>query len=360
MLDQITHLFRLKVIIEEGSLRRAAQKLNITQPALSRSMQRLERHYGRKLFERHSRGVTATAAGARVMSSTLRLARHWELAEAELLSAGGALHGRLRLRSGPLYRAVVLPKLIGQLQAVYPGIVIEMQNAQTTDAIRDLTEGRCDIIFGGLQIADNVDKRLVVEQFTVVRDRVVARENHPLFQRLEADGTADPEILLEYPWLIYTADPVYANATVHAPLESIGRSPDVRITCESLITALGLLQHSDCLCILPDAAVAETRSPQIVPVPVALSRRTVRSGAIYRAEMEDWPPLATLVELCRKRFVATGGASLSNLETLPSFEFRRMGVQISTSACAGIAATGPAVRTPSTPGDRSLRSGCSS
>ena len=310
MLDQITHLFRLKVILEEGSLRRAAQKLNVTQPALSRSMQRLERHYGRRLFERHSRGVVATAAGARVLSSTLRLARHWELAEAELLADGGAMQGRMRLRSGPLYRAVVLPKLIGQLQAAYPGLVIEMQNAQSGNAIRDLTEGRCDIIFGGVQIADDVDKRLVLEQFTVVRDRVVARENHPLFRRLRPDGTIDPHILLEYPWLVYTADPVYASATVHAPLENVGRSPDVRITCESLITALGLLQHSDCLCILPDAAVAETRAPQIVPLPVTLSRRAVRSGAIYRAEMQDWPPLATLLALCRKRFEPTAGSTL--------------------------------------------------
>ena len=76
----------------------------------------------------------------------------------------------------------------------------------------------------------------------------------------------------------------------------------MRITCESLISALGLLQNSDCLSILPDAAVVETRAPRIVPVPVLLSRREVRSGAIYRDEMQDWPPLVMLMELCRERF----------------------------------------------------------
>lgn len=306
MLDHITYLFRLQTVIEEGSLRRAAEKLNITQPALSRSIQQLERRVGQQLLERHSRGVAPTATGKRMLSLSRRLARHWELAEEELLTGGGSLRGRLRLRSGPLYRAVVLPKLIGQLQSAFPDLVIEMQNAHGENAILELTEGRCDVVFGGLQIAEDVDKRLIVRQFTVVRDRVVAREDHPVFARLRPDETVAPETLLEYPWLIYTADPVYANATMHAPLERAGRSPDVRITCESLISAIGLLQNSDCLSILPDAALRETSSPRIVTVPVALSRRQVRSGAIYREEMRDWPPMAMLMRLCSERFEATG------------------------------------------------------
>lgn len=287
-------------------MRKAAAKLNITQPALSRSIGKLERRLGHQLLQRHSRGVVATAMGERVLSSVLRLARHWELAEEELLNGGSAARGRIRLRSGPLFRAVVLPKLIGRLQTAYPDLVIELQNGHGGNAIQDLTEGRCDVVFGGVQIADNLEKRLMVSVFTEVRDRVVARKNHPLFDRLRHDGMADPEMLLEYPWLIYTADPGYANLTMHAPLERVGRSPEVRITCESLISAIGLLQNSDCLSILPDAAVVEARSPRIVPVPVNLSRRQVRSGAIYREEMKDWPPLASLIRLCQERLCVAG------------------------------------------------------
>jgi hypothetical protein len=51
------------------------------------------------------------------------------------------------------------------------------------------------VAFGGLQIADGVDERLIVRQFTVVRDRVVARENHPLFDRVGPSGQVDPEML---------------------------------------------------------------------------------------------------------------------------------------------------------------------
>ena len=66
MLDYVTHLFRLKAIIEEGSLGRAAQRLNVTQPALSRSVSQLEKHFGQPILIRHSRGVAPTPFGERV------------------------------------------------------------------------------------------------------------------------------------------------------------------------------------------------------------------------------------------------------------------------------------------------------
>ncbi len=304
MLDLMTHLFRLQAIVEEGSLRRAAERLSITQPALSRSLAKLEKRFGRPLLERGARGVTPTAFGAKVLSSVLRLSRHWELAEQELQSSNTSKKMRLRIRAGPLWRAVVLPGLIGELQRAFPNLVIELQNADFETAIPDLLEGRVDVFFGGLQIADEVDKRLSRKQFTVVHDRVVARADHPLFGRLRPNGSLEPQVLLDYPWLIYSNDPAYESATVHASIERLGRTPEIRITCESLISAIGLLQKSDCLSILPDAAVTEARGPQIIPVPVQLGRKRTRSGAIFRDEMADWPPLEYLLALCSARFAS--------------------------------------------------------
>lgn len=302
MLDLMTHLFRLQAIVEEGSLRRAAERLSITQPALSRSLAKLERRFGQPLLDRGARGVTPTAFGAKVLSSVLRLSRHWELAEQELSSSDTSKKMRLRIRAGPLWRAVVLPGLVAKLQRAFPDLVIELLNAEFETAIPDLLEGRIDIFFGGLQIAGEVETRLNRRQFTVVQDRVVAREDHPLFGRLGPDGSLEPPILLDYPWLIYSGDRAYENATVHASIERLGRAPEIRITCQSLITAISLLQKSECLSILPDAAVTEARDPKIIPVPAQLGRKRTRSGAIFRDEMADWPPLRHLLGLCAARF----------------------------------------------------------
>ena len=116
--------------------------------------------------------------------------------------------------------------------------------------------------------------------------------------RFVKSGEIEPERLLDFPWLVYMADPAYEMETVHATVERIGAAPPVQLKCESLIAAIRLLQTGDYLCILPDAALANTSMPRIVPLPVGLGRRQVPTGAIFREENSDWPPLTHLLELC--------------------------------------------------------------
>jgi DNA-binding transcriptional LysR family regulator len=303
MLDLMTHLFRLQAIVEEGSLHRAAERLNITQPALTRSLALLEKRFGRTILERSAQGVRPNAYGDRVLTWARRLARLWELAEADLQVGHSDKHLTFRVSAGPLWRAVILPQVIAELQRSFPGLTIDLQNAQYGNTISDLLEGRIDIFFGGLQAVGAPSKRLVTRCFTTVHDRVVARESHPVFARLGPDGKLPPERLLDYPWMTYTDDPVYETTTLHASVERLGLSPEISIRCESLISAMGLLQNSDCLSILPDAALTKTSMPRIIPVPVDLGRRKIDSGALYRDEMQDWSPLKHLLALCEAMFL---------------------------------------------------------
>lgn len=308
MLDQMTHLFRLQAVADAGSMRRAADGLNITQPALSRSISQLEARFGKPLLIRHARGVEPTDFGKRVIASIQRLSRHWELTEQELAGVGPGFNGRIRLRAGPLWRVVALPGLIARLQRRFPELTIEMQNGDYRNTIPDLQEGRCDVVFGGLQILDGHESRLASRHFTSVRDRVLAREDHPIFGG-HPDKPVDPIRLLEYPWLVYTADPAYEFETTHVSLEKAGLAPEIRARCESLIGAIEILKVGDYLCILPDASVVNTSSPRIVPVQAGLDERHIRTGAIYRQEMLGWGPLDTLMSLCEEYSSAVSTAT---------------------------------------------------
>lgn len=297
----MTHLFRLQAIVEEGSLRRAAVKLGVTQPALSRSIAQIEERLGQPLLERHARGVEPTAFGREVLSSVLRLSRQWELEEQELLTSAGPAKKVLRIEAGPLWRVVVLPALLGPLKEAHPDLKVELANLKSGSTVEGILEGRVDVMCGGLQFASDLPPRLSHRSFTVFHDRVIAREDHPLFDRAQG-GELPPEALLDYPWLVYSGDPVYELEIAHAATERLGREPDIRITCESLNSAMRVLQQSDCISILPDGALVETRDPALVPVPVAMGRRRAPSGMIFRDEMADWPPLRTLMALCEAHF----------------------------------------------------------
>lgn len=307
MIDQFTHLFRLQAIISQGSLRKAAEQLNVTQPALTHSIAQLEKHFGEPLLVRHARGVTPTRFGERVLATANRLSRHWELAERELGEFGLGNAGVLRLSAGPLWRTVLLPPIVAALHEEFPNITVEMGMGVFQSPMPDLLEGRVDVIFGGAQTPERTEGRLVRREFTTVQDRVVARESHPLFRELGRDGMlTDPMRVLEYPWIVYTADPVYELETVHGTLERLKRAPKIRIRSESLIAVLAFLQNGDYLCVLPEAAVTSIRTPKLLPVPVSLGHRMIRSGAYYREEMQDWPPLKRLLDLCEERVIDLG------------------------------------------------------
>lgn len=306
MLDLMSHVFRLTTVVEQGSMRRAARILNVTQPALTRSIAQLEARFGQPVLLRHSRGVVPTEFGLRVVSSIRRLHRHWELAEQELL-IGETPSGRLRIRAGPLWRVIVLPEIVVRLQEEFPELFIEILNIGR-GALTDLYEGRCDVVFGGLVADEARRQRITQVQFTMIHDRVVAREDHPIFRDIGRDrATISAERLLDYPWLVYSADAVYETETIHAMVERTGASPTIRAACESLIAAISLLQKGNFLCILPDAAVANTAAPRIVPLPVELGRRRVPSGATFRIESTEWTPLQRLLELCERFFAPAPG-----------------------------------------------------
>lgn len=291
MLDRMSLLFRFQAIAEAGSVRRAAEALHITQPALSRSLSQLEQFYRRPLFERHARGVRPTGFGTRLLSTISRLSRDWELAELELASGDRSYEGVLRISAGPLWSAVVLPVVIGQLGQSYPNLVIEIGYQPASVA---LIEGRIDVSFGGLHSLERGASQLIAQPFTIVRDRIIAGADHPIHRRRPDDY----DVVHDYPWIVYAADPIYEAESLHAVIERTGAAPQIRIRSTSLFTVMRLLQEGDYLCILPDAAVTGIPGQPIKPTPIDLGRRGGPSGALYRSGMAEHPPLQELLRLC--------------------------------------------------------------
>lgn len=301
MLDRMNLLFRFQAIAEAGSVRKAAEALNITQPALSRSLGQLEQFYRQSLFERHARGVRLTGFGKRLLSTISRLARDWELAELELASGGRSAEGVLRVSAGPLWSSVVLPVVISRLRRSYPNLVIEMGYQPMMSA---LLEGRIDVSFGGLHELERGGGQLIAQPFTTVRDRVIAHTDHPI-QRCRPD---DYDAVHDYPWIIYAADPIYEAETLHAVVERTGAAPRIRVRATSLLATLRLLQEGDYLCMLPDAAVAGMTGRPIKSAPIELGRRVGPSGALYRSALASYPPIQEMLRLCAQYFDGTSDA----------------------------------------------------
>ena len=146
MVDRIRALL---TVIEEGSVNRAAVRLRITQPALSRQMQSLEAEIGGKLLERQTSGVKPTGLGHAMVKSMRPLADAYHAALAELRRQ--ARGDRSELRVGYLISAAqsVLTPSLARLRKTHPQVKLKLHDLSPREQIDKLRTGELDVALIG-------------------------------------------------------------------------------------------------------------------------------------------------------------------------------------------------------------------
>jgi DNA-binding transcriptional LysR family regulator len=146
MIDRIRALL---MVIEEGSVNRAALRLRITQPALSRQMKALEDEIGGRLLEREASGVTPTALGHAVVKSMRPVVKSYDVALANLRRE--ARGERAELRVGYLISAAqsVLTPALARLRKSHPAVKLKLHDMSPREQIDGLRTGELDVALIG-------------------------------------------------------------------------------------------------------------------------------------------------------------------------------------------------------------------
>lgn len=146
MIDRIRALL---TVIEEGSVNRAALRLRITQPALSRQMQALEREIGGRLLEREVSGVKPTGLGHALVRSMRPIIGDYEAALAELRRQ--ARGERSELRVGYLISAAqaILSPALERLRSTHPHVKLKLHDLSPREQIDGLRAGELDVALIG-------------------------------------------------------------------------------------------------------------------------------------------------------------------------------------------------------------------
>ena len=176
----ISHIRTVLEIIKHGSFSEAATALNISQPAVSLHVQRLERELGARLLDR---------GGARV-----RLTQHGEtfLRHAELITTADTemrediarlaqdLSGALRLAASTIPGEFLLPSLLADFTALHPNVTATLTVSDTEAVISELESGACDVGFTGAPT-----RRSTLTQEPIYKDTLVLAvpASHPFANR---------------------------------------------------------------------------------------------------------------------------------------------------------------------------------
>ncbi|WMT16656.1 LysR substrate-binding domain-containing protein [Serratia fonticola] len=169
-------------IIEHGSFRAAAKSLNQTQPALTQSMNDLEKMLGTSLMIRGPRGVVLTEAGKLFETRVQLILKELERAVTEAKQLSAVSRGSLEIGSSSLPFFTMLPSAIKRFQSRFPQINVNLTEGPVSDLLPLLRAGKLDFIIGTSISENALTNEFVEEPFFTVPCGVLARSGHPLAQ----------------------------------------------------------------------------------------------------------------------------------------------------------------------------------
>lgn len=172
-------LHQLKVLAtcsQAGSMTKAAEKLHMTQPAVSIQIKKLEDACGLHLFEVIGKTFFLTQAGKAMLQTYLNIEQQLETLEMELFSMKGMLKGILRIAvvSTASYFA---PEWLGAFKQSYPDIAIKLEVTNRQSIIERLKNNLDDMV-----IMSQIPQELAIQAYPVLQDSllIAAAPTHPL------------------------------------------------------------------------------------------------------------------------------------------------------------------------------------
>ena len=300
MFRRRSEIEKFLAVAEAGKIVAAADRLAMTQPALTRAIARLERRFGAPLFERLPTGVRPTALGATVAEQARRLLRAFEETEDRIGGTLAGRSGRIRASADALWMQAVMPEAVGRFREAFPGVELRLRGAGRAEGLRLLDAGDSELHCGGIDAGERLPDHLRRESLPAMTMAVVAHRNHPLHA---AGATATAAALADWPWIDWIADlgPEPDSPSLNDLLDRLHARTGRRVA--SIVRAgaagLALMASGPYLAWLPMEMLVRLPGRPLSPLPLEFGRRRCPTGLVLRRSSESLAPVRGLRDLLR-------------------------------------------------------------
>lgn len=245
---ELRHLKYFVTVAEEQSFTKAAEKLFIAQPPLSRQIQNLENELGVLLFERVSRPLQLTEAGQFLYQHAVKLIANAEEVKS-MTKRVGMVERTVRIGFVGSLLYGLLSRIVYLYRQQYPQLKIELIEMTTTHQIPALKEGRIDVGFGRLRVSDPAIRRVLLRKERLM---LAVHASHFLAQQKQGVHLAD---LVNETIFLYPAQPKpnFSSQIVNLFSEYSLELKNFREVREIQL-ALGLVAAGEGICIVPESA----------------------------------------------------------------------------------------------------------
>jgi DNA-binding transcriptional LysR family regulator len=175
----LTLLRHFVVVAQERGISRAAKRLRISQPALSKNIRRLEELVGTQLFDRHSGGSELTVTGQAFLDHAQVIGLEYQHALQKIRNLLSEQESTITIGTGPVWTSTVIPAAVPRFHERFPRHRLMVQTGHADRMIEDLRLGRIDIFAGALIRQNEMPgfRRLKIARAQL---GVMCSENHPL------------------------------------------------------------------------------------------------------------------------------------------------------------------------------------
>ncbi|MCW7539827.1 LysR family transcriptional regulator [Aquabacterium sp. A7-Y] len=198
---ELRHLRSLQAIADTGKMALAAERLHLTQSALSHQVKAVESHYGLPLFRRTSTGLRFTPAGERLLALAREVLPQVDEAERDLARAHSDTRGELRIALECHTCFDWLMPVMDEFRRRWPEVEVDLVAGFHADPMALLAEGKCELVVGSAP-GSRTPGRRALESWPLFRFEILAvlPVEHPLRHRRRLDAQDfEGETLITYP-----------------------------------------------------------------------------------------------------------------------------------------------------------------
>ena len=298
---RLRDLHVLLTVVQCGSMAKAAQRLAVSQPAVSKAIANLEQTLGVRLLDRGPQGVEPTLYGNALVRRGLAVFDELRQGVGEIEFLSDPTAGEVRIGCNESLSAALLPEVIGRLSDQYPGLTVHVaqMSRPITVEIRQLRERNVDLIISRGVFAipeDDLNAEILFEEPFIV----IAGAQSPWARRRKLELVE----LAGEKWILYPPHEA-PGALVQQAFRARGLElPRASVTTTSFHLRDMLLMTGDYLTVIPACTLNVLNAKRLTakPLPIDLGVQT-RPVAIFTLKNRTLSPVAELFIKCVRAVV---------------------------------------------------------
>lgn len=292
---RLRHLHTFVAVAQQGTLGRAAETLNLSQPALSKTLNELEQLTGTRLFDRGRLGAQLTPPGEQFLTHAVKVLDALNNAAQALNRKEGLNSDIVRIGALPTAALGILPAVLGQFHRQHKDTMLQVATMNNTMLLAGLKSGEIDIGIGRMSDPELMGG-LNYELLFLESLKLVVRPNHPLLQE-----NVTLSRVMEWPVVVSPKGTV-PRQNAETLLQSQGcKIPDGCIETLSASLSRQLTVDYDYVWFVPSGAVKEDlRQGSLVALPVPTQGAGEPIGILTRVDAQLSSGAQILISAIRK------------------------------------------------------------